>query len=488
MTVPISISNTYLQEVLNDSATRRLLDLFHVGILLISTDGIIRYANKAYVEMHGLTDEECVGEQVQDVFDTAGEGCIKVLRTQKRSMGESHNCKGVRGINFRYPVYDSDELVGCLVETISTDLNKDKMTDLMNSFQELQQKADNYEQVIRKMYRSLQSFDSLIGKSAVFEKMKVQGKRFAKSPQPILLCGESGTGKELVAQALHVHSPRRSNPFITVNCATLPHDLMESELFGYSEGAFTGSKKGGMKGKFELADTGTIFLDEIGEIPLPMQAKLLRVLENYEIHKLGHPTPVYTDFRLIAATNKNLLRMVDEGTFREDLYHRLSILELNIPPLRRRREDIPALTSYFIEQEQGNRRDLRIRLSPNVLKLFKEYPWKGNVRELKNVIIFAICSLEEEEDLITLAHVPPRMKTDHHSHKKPVISSERKTTPADANAGGQHKTTLAEANASAQRSAIVAALEKSGQNKSKAARILGIARSNLYSKMRTLGL
>ena len=471
----ISISNTYLAEALDNRATRRLLDLFHVGILLISTDGIIRYMNKAYVEMHGLTNEECVGKRVIDLFDTAGEGCMKVLQTQKYSMGESHSCKGVRGINFRYPVYDSNDLAGCLVETIFTDINKDKMLDLMQSFNELQQKADNYEQVIRKMSDRLHTFDSLIGKSIQFKEMKAQGKRFAKSSQPILVCGESGTGKELVAQALHNYSPRKGKPFITVNCAAIPHDLIESELFGYSGGAFTGSKKGGMKGKFELADTGTIFLDEIGEMPFPMQAKLLRVLESHEIQKIGHPSPVYTDFRLIAATNQNLIRKVDEETFREDLYHRLSILELNIPPLRNRKEDIPTLANHFIEQEQGTRKGTQIHLSPKVLRLFKRYPWKGNVRELKNVIIFAICCLDEPEGVIRLAHIPPRMTKGQLSHK---IS---KTLP-------EFRTTLAEASATTEREAITSALRQCGQNKSKAARLLCIARSNLYIKMRTLGL
>lgn len=471
----ISISNTYLAEALNNSATRRLLDLFHVGILLISTDGIIRYVNKAYVEMHGLTGQECVGKPILDMFDSAGEGCIKVLQTQKYSMGESHSCKGIRGINFRYPVYDSGDLAGCLVETIFTDRNKDKMTNLMQSFKELQQKVDNYEQVIRKMSDRLYTFDSLIGASIQFQEMKAQGKRFAKSSQPILVCGESGTGKELVAQALHNYSLRKGKPFITVNCAALPHELIESELFGYSGGAFTGSKKGGMKGKFELANTGTIFLDEIGEMPFPMQAKLLRVLESHEIQKIGHPSPLYTDFRLIAATNQNLIRKVDEGTFREDLYHRLSILELNIPPLRNRKEDIPTLTSHFIEQEQGTRKGTQINLSPEVLRLFKGYPWKGNVRELKNVVIFAICCLDEQEDLIRLAHIPPRMTKGRFSRKN------SKTLP-------KFKTTLAEANATTEREAIITALRQCGQNKSKAARLLGIARSNLYTKIRTLGL
>ena len=471
----ISISNTYLAEALSNSATRRLLDSFHVGILLISTDGIIQYVNKAYVEMHGLTDVECIGKPVEDIFDTAVDGCMKVLQTQQYSMGESHSCMGIRGINYRYPLYDSDDLAGCLVETIFTDRNKEKMQDLVQSFDELQRKADNYKQIIQRMSDGLHTFDSLVGASNPFQQMKIQGKRFAQSSQPILVCGESGTGKELIAQALHNYSPRKGNPFITVNCAALPSELIESELFGYSGGAFTGSKREGMKGKFELADTGTIFLDEIGEMPFAMQAKLLRVLESNEIQKIGHASPVYTDFRLIAATNQNLIRKIDEGTFREDLYHRLSILELDIPPLRDRRDDIAALASHFIAQEKGDREDAQVKLSREVLNFFRKYPWTGNVRELKNVIIFALYSLEDQENMIRLEHIPSRMT------KGRIGAQKSKTLP-------ELKTKIVKENATIEREAIVSALHQCGHNKSQAAKLLGIARSNLYTKMRTLGL
>jgi len=470
-----SISNTYLVEALDNSATRRLLDSLHVGILLISTDGIIRYMNKAYVEMHGLNHEDCLGKPVLEIFDTADQGCLKVLQTQKYSMGESHTSNGIRGINFRYPVYDSEKLAGCLIETIFTDKNKDKLLDLTESFAELKKKADNYEQVIQKMSDRLFTFDSLIGTSRQLQAMKAQGKRFARNSQPILVRGESGTGKELVAQALHNHSHRKGKPFITVNCAALPQELIESELFGYSGGAFTGSKKRGMKGKFELADTGTIFLDEIGEMPFPMQAKLLRVLESHEIQKIGHSSPLYSDFRLISATNQNLLYKVEEGTFREDLYHRLSILEFKIPPLRQRKKDIPGLMRHFIEQEFGKRRADQIQISPEVLRLFKQYYWKGNVRELKNSIIFAICCLDDYEDVIRLEHIPPRIAHDQSFHKKAKIQPKSRTT-------------LSETKGHFEREAILTALRECGQNKSKAARQLGIARSNLYKKIHALGI
>jgi transcriptional regulator with PAS, ATPase and Fis domain len=471
----ISISNTYLVEALDNCATRRLLDLFHVGILLISTDGIIRYMNKAYVEMHGLKHEECLGKPVIDIFDTADQGCLKVLQTQEYSMGESHSSNGIRGINFRYPVYDSDKLAGCLVETIFTDKNKEKLLDLTDSIAELKRKADNYEQVIQKMSDRLFTFNSLIGTSRQLQAMKDQGKRFARNSQPILVSGESGTGKELVAQALHNYSHRKGKPFITVNCAAIPQELIESELFGYSGGAFTGSKKGGMKGKFELADTGTIFLDEIGEMPFPMQSKLLRVLESHEIQKIGQSSPIHSDFRLISATNKNLLQLVEEGTFREDLYHRLSILELKIPPLRERKKDISELMKHFIKQEFGKQRADQIQISPEVLNLFKKYHWKGNVRELKNSIIFAICSMNDHEDVIGLEHVPPRITQNQSSFNNDI------NPPKSRN-------TLAETKDWTEREAILSALRECGQNKSKAAKRLGIARSNLYKKMHILGL
>ena len=295
--------------------------------------------------------------------------------------------------------------------------------------------------------------------------------------EPILLFGESGTGKELIAQALHSASPRSSKPFVTVNCAALPHDLMESELFGYESGAFTGAKSGGMKGKFELANTGTIFLDEISELPLTMQAKLLRVLESGEIQKIAHIGRLHSDFRLIAATNKNLAHLVNEGLFREDLYHRLNILELSVPPLRERTSDIPLLTRHFIERSLGHKHARTIQISNELYQVFSLYPWRGNIRELKNVLTFAIYSLEGGGNVLTLNHLPERF-----------LQELRNVRSKTADEGVVEEQDLAKAGALAERKVLLAVLASTKYNKTLAASVLGISRNKLYKKMRDLGL
>jgi len=278
----------------------------------------------------------------------------------------------------------------------------------------------------------LSTFDTIIGRSQPMEQLCRLGRRFARTQEPILITGESGTGKELLAQALHCASQRASRPFISVNCAALPHDLIESELFGYETGSFTGARSGGMKGKFEQADTGTIFLDEIGELPLPLQAKLLRVLESGEIQKIGHKGLLRCDFRLLGATNRNLPQMVRDGLFREDLYHRLSVFELLIPPLRERGDDIFLLARYYLEQYVGGERGHNIRLDEELCRVFREYPWHGNIRELKNTLVYAIYSLGEDQDVLGIPHLPPRFMREWHETKARTVHNGQENRLGDA--------------------------------------------------------
>lgn len=307
------------------------------------------------------------------------------------------------------------------------------------------------------------------------QSLKAMGRRFARSREPVLILGESGTGKELFAQAVHLASPRAGGAFVSVNCAALPRELAESELFGYVEGAFTGARKGGQKGKFELADKGTIFLDEIGELPFYLQAKLLRVLENCEIQKLGTSGSERSDFRLIAATNRNLPDLVAQGVFREDLYHRLNILELTLPPLRKRREDIPVLISQFIEGICGAQRALDARVSPEVLDIFRRYTWPGNVRELKNVLAYAYCCMDDDRRELTPDYLPDRLR---------AARSVERGKCAEGSGGVR----LSALHNETERRAIETALSGTRGNKSKAARLLGISRNTLYLKMKALGI
>lgn len=224
-------------------------------------------------------------------------------------------------------------------------------------------------------------FSDIVGNSTAIKKCIQNAKRMALTNLPILIMGESGTGKELLAQSIHHHSTRCDKPFVALNCASFSKELLESELFGYEEGSFTGAKKGGKKGLFELAQNGTIFLDEIGEMPFELQAKLLRVLQEQEIRKIGSTTTISIDVRIITATNRDLSKMMDEGLFRLDLFYRISMFSLVIPPLRERKEDIPILAEYFLKTAQST-----YYMDDSLKSLLLSYPWKGNIRELKNCI------------------------------------------------------------------------------------------------------
>lgn len=315
------------------------------------------------------------------------------------------------------------------------------------------------------------TFDNLIGRGERIKWLKREAQVAARTNSTILISGESGTGKELLAHAIHCASPRKNAPFIKVNCAAVPEHLLESELFGYEEGSFTGAKKGGKLGKFELADGGTIFLDEIGDMQLAMQAKLLRVLQEREVEKIGRTSAIRVDVRVIAATNKDLEQMVKEKKFREDLYYRLNVIDLHLPALRDRREDIPLLIEYFLKtlnQELGR----KIKgITPEAEELLVNYDWPGNVRELRNSLERAMALTMNEvldvEDFKGLSgHEPSDKKT---SQKASVE-------------------TLAEAVEQAEKEAIKNALSYTNYNKVAAARLLGVHRSLLYRKLKQLGL
>jgi transcriptional regulator with PAS, ATPase and Fis domain len=284
----------------------------------------------------------------------------------------------------------------------------------------------------------------------------------------VLLTGETGTGKEVFASAIHYSSDRKKQPFIRINCAAIPADLLESELFGYAEGSFTGAMKGGKKGKFELADKGSIFLDEIGDMPLAMQSKILRVLQEKEIEKVGSYATTSVDVRVIAATNKNLEEKVRNKTFREDLYYRLNVINIEIPPLRERVEDIPLFAAYFLK-ELNKKYKTDIRLSPEVSQKLQEYSWPGNIRELNNIIGRAYSLVDDE--IILAAHLPASILTKFHLQSR--VSSHRNLNILVDDF---------------EREIIISFLEKNDYNCAKTAEELGIHRTTLYNKIDKLGI
>lgn len=446
-----------------------ILDVFHCGIAIHSADGLYLYANKAYKNMFKMTDSEPIGRHVCDYFDTGEQGMMTAIKTKTENMGVTIAKDGTYGIAYRIPILDrKNSLICAVAETIITGYDRNKINFFKKSIEELQKKLNYFEWDNRSAARRLHGFENIVGESLRMREIKLLGERFARGDEPVLILGESGTGKELVAQAVHMASPRKDKPFIPVNCAALPRELIESELFGYAPGAFSGSRTGGMKGKFEMADNGSIFLDEIGELPLSMQSKLLRVLESGEVQKLSATQPVYVNFRLIAATNRDLEKMVRAHRFREDLYYRLKVLTLPLPPLREHPEDIALLIRIFFEEMLGFQRAHTLEVSPEVLAVLKNWSWPGNVRELKNLLSYTIYMLNANDTTIELKHLP--------AHFSPCSNSTGSPENADL--------TLAETLKQAEISAIKAALKSSNGNRTLAARQLGISRSKLYAKLR----
>jgi len=315
------------------------------------------------------------------------------------------------------------------------------------------------------------TFDDILGHSAVLNMTKEYAERASRSTSTILIQGESGTGKELFARSIHYKSDRRFMPFVTVNCAAIPENLLESELFGYEEGSFTGALRGGKTGKFELADKGTIFLDEIGDMPLHLQKKLLRVLQNSMIEKVGGKHYYKVDIRVIAATNKNIEKLVDEGAFREDLFYRLSVIPLVIPPLRERMDDIPILANSFIKKySEKFHKDIR-GIQKDVLIAFMAYDWPGNVRELENAVEYSVNMCNRES--VSLNDIPRRIL-------------QRKDS-----SGFKGETSAIRRLENLERTEIERAVKKYGHNENGirlCVNDLGISRATLYRKIKKYNL
>jgi len=320
-------------------------------------------------------------------------------------------------------------------------------------------------------------FASIIGKNARMQEIYQLIEKVAPTTASVLITGESGTGKELVARAIHINSPREKAPFISVNCAALPETLLESELFGHERGAFTGATAM-RKGRFELADTGTLFLDEIGDIPLPLQAKLLRVLQERSFERVGGARPINVDVRIITATNRELKDEVDEGRFREDLYYRLNVLQIHLPPLRERADDIPMLTEHFINKFAKMLNKPELRISGDALRYLVGLSWEGNVRELENTIERAaiLCS----DDVVQKGDVLPDMGAAKEAAKWSPDGDFEKFLPSNM--------PLPEVLSGVEEQMVKRALEDANHVQARAAESLGITKSLLQYKMKKFNL
>lgn len=368
----------------------QVLDQISDGYVLLDTDNVIRNINKKALKLFKTDDDRILGKNILDLIpDPVFHSMIldeTVNVYEKIRIGE-----GSYGALF-YRVADGRE-----------DLAK-----ILN-FKTIENIGSR---IAGEAFRENQiTFEHILGKSDQMKHLKEIAHKVAKTMPNILLTGETGTGKEMFARAIHNASDRGGNPFITVNCAAIPMELLESELFGYDEGAFTGAKKGGKIGKFELANTGTIFLDEIGDMPFHLQAKLLRVLQERKLERVGGNRQIPLNIRIISATNQNLEKMVDEGKFREDLYYRLNIFEIHLPPLRERPADIPLLVRYFINKYRSFFEVDVEGVSREAMKRLCGYSWKGNIRELENVVQYMISmSADSMSGIMELNCLPAQIR------------------------------------------------------------------------------
>ncbi len=324
----------------------------------------------------------------------------------------------------------------------------------------------------------------LVGQSPSMRQVYEIIGKVADSPSTVLVTGESGTGKELVAQALHRGSSRRDKPLIKVNCAAIPKDLVESELFGYEKGAFTGAV-GSKPGRFELADGGTLFLDEIGEIPLEMQVKLLRALQESEFERVGGIRTIRVEVRLITATNRDLKALIADGRFREDLYYRLNVVPIALPPLRDRKEDIPLLVQHFVEKYDRRLGKKVERMDDEAMQVLLRYPWPGNIRELENLVERSV--LFADGPVISEAQLPDSLREKAPGLPVPIAAVGPLGAIA-APSGASMKEIVRQAQAELERALISRALEETGGNVTRAAKRLQISRKSLQIKMKELGL
>jgi PAS domain S-box-containing protein len=439
-----------------------IFESIYNGIMVTDAEGIITHFNKPYGQFLGLDPAVQIGKHCTEVVENTRMHIV--AKTGKPEINQTQRIKGQNMVVQRIPIKKDGKVIAVFGQVMFKDV-KD-VTKLANRLSLLESKVKHYEQELINLRSTRYTFDSIVGTSLVIRELKKEALKASTNQFPVLITGDSGTGKELFAQAIHHASPRKLYPFVRINCSAIPKDLLESELFGYEKGAFTGAKTEGKPGKFEIADQGTVFLDEIGDLPLMMQPKLLRVVEEKEFERVGGTNIIRSDFRVIAATNQNLEDMLANERFRKDLFYRLNVIPLHIPPLRDRKSDIIQLAKHFLKQMATEANIPQILLNTDAAKALKKYAWPGNVRELSNVLERALSSTES--DTIRLCDLPF------------YISRVQKKLPEQ----NQTAIDIKGVQARAEREAIRYALKEAHHNKARAAKLLGIHRTLLYKKMK----
>jgi len=440
-----------------------ILNTAQEGIQMVDKNGILKYVNQGYTRITGIPASERIGT---NVFEMSPDGAlVEVLKTGKPCLGKRNKAVGSNAevISNASPIIINGEMTGAVV--VFQDI-----TEVLRLSEELRRSTsviDGLRDEIIKLNEGRGKFDDIICESSKMKNVIHLAQKASKEDSTILITGESGTGKEIFANAIHAESPRNDKPFIKVNCAAIPENLLESELFGYEAGAFTGASKLKL-GKFELASGGTIFLDEIGDMSPMLQAKLLRVIQEREIERIGGTKSIKIDVRIISATNRDLLELISSGAFREDLYFRLNVININIPPLRERREDIPALTKVYIDYFNRKFHKNIKGVTKKASDMLFSYDWPGNVRELMNILERTILMSQGEwitDDLLRPYFDQLKIK---HSSKETIIPLEEMEKDLIKKALKEYGTSV--------------------EAKRKAAKALKISLATLYNKIKKYGI
>lgn len=439
------------------------------GMTVIDADAIVRFISPVHEAFFNHQPGEAIGKPVEKVIENTR--LHTILKSRRPEIGHTQKMRGANRIVSRTPIFRDEQLMGAIGRVMFK--GPEQVAELSQRIKSLENEVDFYRREAEAVRRNDNGIDSLLGNSSRMQDLRKDIIRVAPLDVPVMLMGESGVGKELVAQALHRLSSRRVNTIVMVNAAALPATLVESELFGYSSGAFTGGRQQGHSGKFEQANHGTLFMDEIGDMPLEVQAKLLRVLQDGVIDKLGSTKPVNVDFRLITATNRNIEEMIEQNSFRLDLYYRISPVVLRVPPLRERLEDIPMLAEHFLIDFAKRHGRKPCQMDPAAIDWLMTQSWPGNVRQLKHDLERA--AIFDTDGMITPADFTNKLSGNgvNSDAVDPLVG------PVENSPG----VTMTEQMARLETRLIAQAMQRHGGNKKKVAEDLGVSRTYLYKKL-----